>query len=1028
MLYPKSTEKELSPELFANPGSEYRCTPFWAWNCRLDPHELTRQIDILQQMGMGGFHMHSRSGMASPYLGEEFMDAVKACVEKARQNGMLAWLYDEDRWPSGAAGGYVTRDHAYRGRYLLFTTVPYGKGIRNADIDSRAQGERRENGRLLAMYDVCLAEDGSLASYRRIEDPAQAQSVCWYAYVEYLGDSPWYNNQAYLDTLSRAAVERFLQETHERYLEAVGKDFGGVIPAIFTDEPQFTRKQSLGFADAREDVTLPWTEDFPQTYQETYGTDILNALPELFWELGGGRISTTRYHYHDHVAERFASAFADTIGAWCDAHQLMLTGHMMEEPTLESQTAALGDAMRSLRAFGLPGIDMLCDNREYTTAKQAQSVSHQYGRPGVLSELYGVTNWDFDFRGHKLQGDWQAALGVTVRVPHLSWVSMAGEAKRDYPASINYQSPWWKEYRYVEDHFARVNTALTRGKPHIRLGVIHPVESYWLYWGPSEQTHDIREELDQHFLDLSRWLVKGLMDYHYICESLLPAQCGQGGAPLAVGAMAYDTLLVPDCVTLRGTTMDRLEAFVDAGGTLIFAGRIPLYVDAMPSDRPAKLAARCLQVGFSETEILSALQPLREVDIRTPQGIRTQDLAYQMRDDGESRWLFLAHCTKPANPDICPPQPRRIRIRGNWRVTVYNTLLGTASPAYAVMEKGWTVLETTLYAHDSLLLRLDPAADSEITRQSAATPSLSFRELVQGMVPVTLSEPNVLLLDMAEYALDEEDYRPRKEILRIDAEIRERLGYPARDGGLPQPWVVPEDTEYAHHICLRFTLESAVPVENPHLALEAAPLCGIVLDGKEIPATVDGWYTDKSIQTVPLPSFPAGRHVLELRVPIGQRLGAGWCYLLGDFGVEVLGDTARIIAPVRRLAFGDWTRQGLPFYGGNVTYHVQTSLPANSVLECAHFRNPVITVDLDGQRAGVIAYAPYRLALQAAPGLHDLAITAYGNRVNTFGCVHNCDLTMTWFGPQAWRTEGLAYSSVYRIWPTGILVSPRLGE
>ena len=37
----------------------------------------------------------------------------------------------------------------------------------------------------------------------------------------------------------------------------------------------------------------------------------------------------------------------------------MLTGHMMEEPTLKSQTAALGEAMRSYRSFQLPGIDML---------------------------------------------------------------------------------------------------------------------------------------------------------------------------------------------------------------------------------------------------------------------------------------------------------------------------------------------------------------------------------------------------------------------------------------------------------------------------------------------------------------------------------------------------------------------------------------------------------------------------------------------------------------------------------------------
>jgi|GEM_PF-2284246 len=119
---------------------------------------------------------------------------------------------------------------------------------------------------------------------------------------------------------------------------------------------------------------------------------------------------------------------------------------MMEEPTLFSQTRALGDAMRSYRSFHLPGVDMLCDRREYTTVKQAQSAAHQFGCSGVLSELYGVTDWDYDFRGHKSPGDWQAALRVTVRVHHLSWVSMAGESKRDYPASIFYQSPWWQQY------------------------------------------------------------------------------------------------------------------------------------------------------------------------------------------------------------------------------------------------------------------------------------------------------------------------------------------------------------------------------------------------------------------------------------------------------------------------------------------------------------------------------------------------------------------------------------------------------
>jgi hypothetical protein len=198
----------------------------------------------------------------------------------------------------------------------------------------------------------------------------------------------------------------------------------------------------------------------------------------------------------------------------------MLGGHLMHEPTLESQTNMIGEAMRCYRAFReMPGIDMLCDRHEFSTAKQCQSAKHQQGGVAMLSELYGVTGWDYDFRGHKLQGDWQAALGVTVRVPHLTWMSMKGEAKRDYPACIGYQSPWASRYAMIEDHFARVSTAMTRGNPEVKVGVIHPIESYWIHRGPFEQTAAIRDQLEKNFSTVLEALLFGLVDFDLICES-----------------------------------------------------------------------------------------------------------------------------------------------------------------------------------------------------------------------------------------------------------------------------------------------------------------------------------------------------------------------------------------------------------------------------------------------------------------------------------------------------------------------------
>ena len=101
---------------FLSPGPEFRGAPFWAWNAKLEPEELRRQIRIFKEMGLGGFFMHSRVGLGTPYLSREWFDCIRACADEARKQGLKAHLYDEDRWPSGAAGSLVTRDDRYKAR------------------------------------------------------------------------------------------------------------------------------------------------------------------------------------------------------------------------------------------------------------------------------------------------------------------------------------------------------------------------------------------------------------------------------------------------------------------------------------------------------------------------------------------------------------------------------------------------------------------------------------------------------------------------------------------------------------------------------------------------------------------------------------------------------------------------------------------------------------------------------------------------------------------------------------------------
>ena len=70
-------------KLFAAPSREYRGKPFWSWNGRLEEKELMRQADNIKKMGFGGFFMHSRTGLETEYLGQEWFDLTNQCADYA---------------------------------------------------------------------------------------------------------------------------------------------------------------------------------------------------------------------------------------------------------------------------------------------------------------------------------------------------------------------------------------------------------------------------------------------------------------------------------------------------------------------------------------------------------------------------------------------------------------------------------------------------------------------------------------------------------------------------------------------------------------------------------------------------------------------------------------------------------------------------------------------------------------------------------------------------------------------------------
>ncbi|MFQ6096021.1 MAG: hypothetical protein ACE5NN_07745, partial [Candidatus Bathyarchaeia archaeon] len=110
----------INLEEFRNPEKKYRPSPFWSWNNSLDVNELRWQVREFADKGFGGYFMHARVGLATSYLSREWMKCVEACLKEGKKVGVESWLYDEDKWPSGFAGGIVpAKSEEYRSRVVV---------------------------------------------------------------------------------------------------------------------------------------------------------------------------------------------------------------------------------------------------------------------------------------------------------------------------------------------------------------------------------------------------------------------------------------------------------------------------------------------------------------------------------------------------------------------------------------------------------------------------------------------------------------------------------------------------------------------------------------------------------------------------------------------------------------------------------------------------------------------------------------------------------------------------------------------
>ena len=1007
----------------------------------LEPEELRRQIRLMHEMGLGGFFMHSRVGMGTNYLSDEWFDCIKACIDEAEKLDMEAWLYDEDRWPSGAAGGIVTKNPEYRMKKLHIESYTDLSKVKSQD-------------NTLAWFTGKV--DGlKLSLLQRIDAPPAVLPkgiTLLHFFVKDYDCGSWYNEQTYLDTLNADAVKEFIKVTHEAYKREVGEEFGKRVPGIFTDEPNYGRIVERSIYD-NDEITTAWTSSLPALFRNRYGYDIIDHLPELFYDLEGIELSKSRLNYIDCLTFMFDNAFSRQIGEWCEENNMLFTGHCLDEPIPSSQTNVVGSTMRFYEHMQAPGIDILTEYwREYDTAKQNSSVAHQFGRTWRLSETYGCTGWDFPFSGHKAVSDWQAALGITLRCQHLAYYTMEGEAKRDFPASIFYQSSWWREYKKVEDYYARINLAMIQGHEVRNIMVVHPIESMWtligIDWRENKQSH----LLDENFMVMRDALLNANIDFDYGDEELMSRHAsivtGADGKPVFKIAKAeYKVVVVPPMLTVRASTVKLLEEFKAAGGRVIITGAPAAYVDGDQSSAMINLSESFEHAsGFDELPLVIG-NGYRRVSITDETGTEIFNTLYQLREDDDSAFMFVC------NTGYDQPQPpsNSVETMSKERCKEYpvaNVIIKTAKTGgvfeidlesgevlavdATAVDGGWK-FTTSFVALGSRLFVVSDKISAAGLRSATKLTTVSEKAPVADKFGTILSEANVLPLDRCRMRVNDGELTDENFILLQDQCLREQIGLQHRGGCMVQPWLRNLELSTAK---AKVTLEyeffcKSIPPGAIYIGIERPETFKIILNGNEIGTTTDcGWWCDLSLKKIafdPMMLKPGKNQlVLECAEYSEAHPGLESIFLLGNFGIEVDNLKLTMTERVTELTVGDWVEQGLPFYSGTTGYEFETEVKAAAnervFIHLPEYCGSCAKVFVNGTEAGVIGWAPNELEVTefVTDGTNKFVVEVFSSRRNSHGPMYGSHKWQPWTGSE----QMYEYTGKYNLVPCGLIEKP----
>jgi len=992
---PPAVDSATARQLFANPPVEYSTGMLWVWNDLLDERQIRETLRDLASQGVRQPYVHPRPGLMTPYLSPEWFRLWKIAVDESKKLGLKLWIYDENSYPSGFAGGLVPE------------VMPGSRGMGLSIVESATPPRWQDNSVAVHRLEAARAENLSASAQRGEVLPAGRYAN---AMLLTAGSSPWFGNRFYVNLLTPGVTAKFLDVTLEAYRRELGAEFGGTIPGVFTDEPQM--RPAGGY---------PWCEDLPAQFAQRWGYSLLDALPSLAFDVGDWR--KVRHNYLQVLNELFAERWCRPYFEYCVAHNLEATGHYWEHEWPVG--TAVPDSMTAYAWQHRPGIDTLMN--EYTDGPNAQfgnaravreiaSVANQLGRRRTFCEAYGAGGWDLRFEDMKRIGDWLLVLGTNTLVEHLSYVTIRGGRKRDHPQSFSYHEPWWPAYHVSADYQARLSAALSQGEQRNDILLLEPTTTAWMY-NLGRNAAATLKTLGTDFQAMVNAFEREQIGYDLGSEYILARNGSVAAGKLRVGQRDYAVVVLPKFTeNLNAPTCALLEQFLRGGGTVLCGGEPPPRIDGSPSPRGAALAR---QAGWRQLDSAAAVAWLAA---RGHEGfaIRRAEadpglLFHHRRQLADGELLFLVNTSaQQASAGTIVSSAKSIE---RW-----NPESGKTSPYAFAPRAGGVSAEFALPPAGSLLLLL-------ATRPGASAPPVAGAKTIvaSGGPEIRRAEPNVLTLDFVDVTAGGQTrrnmycYDAAQFVFKQGGEPRNRWESAVQFGDelLKREFAANSGFAASYH----FALEQAVPA-NLTLVVERPDLYSISCNGKPVAAQPGAWWLDRAFGVIDLSrAAQIGANTVTIqaaRLTNFHELEPA--YLRGDFRLRATGD-GFVVVPDAPLTLGRWNEQGHPLYAAGVTYREKFNLPAidgTFAVSAPKWYGSVARVRVNGVDAGPIGWAPWEsdVTKHLRRGENIIELTVIGTLKNTLGPHHgNPPLGRAWpaafrAAPKDRRAAGSEYSTV----------------